>query len=403
MTIAVGIVCAIDEEFSALCRHISIDKRTTLAGKALAIGTKSDATIVIIKSGMGHINSAAATTLLITMFQPSALLFSGIAGSLNPELNIGDVLIGEQTFQAEAITHEQLRSTWTLPELIKPACPELVRLAYGITDTPYPIKKGVIVSSDLFPAPENFQSLFKEKNAQAIDMETAAFYQISNAFNVPCLCVRSFSNPVTNSQREDLDSKHIARSASNCSDFCFRIIDKLTHNKAPEQQESEANILIKKLALQPHPEGGYYRRTYQSDDSININTTQDKDKTRLAASAIYYLLKSNEYSAWHKLKSDETWFHHKGSTLTIHMINTNTGEYSKVLLGSDISDHCYLQYTVKKNTWFAVSVNAAKTYALTSCYVCPGFDFKDFELAQSKALIAKFPQHENLILQYAKQ
>jgi uncharacterized protein len=404
MSIEIGIVCAVDEEFSALCEKITIDERIRLGGKSIVFGSRDGVRVVIIKAGIGNINSALATTLIISKFQPKFMLFSGIAGSLNPKLAIGDVLIGNTAFQAEAITHEQLRAFWTMPDLIKPADPSLLALANSIVGTAYPVKTGVIVSSDIFPAPKDFESLFKDKHAQAIDMETAAFYQTCNELATPGLCIRSFSNPVTNSEHEDLEEHNVAISSSNCSDFCFRLIDLIKKNKlvvSDENYESPADLLISQLKLIPHPEGGHYKRTYQSTSLVGVKQSEYESLERHAGTAIYYLLKGREFSAWHRIKSDETWFHHQGGTVKIHMIDPSSGAYQSITLGTpETITAATPQYTVKKNTWFSVSVDDPSSYALCGCSVTPGFDFKDFTLADHDDLTAKFPEHEKIISRY---
>ncbi|MDF1654832.1 MAG: 5'-methylthioadenosine/S-adenosylhomocysteine nucleosidase [Coxiellaceae bacterium] len=230
-TVDIGIVCAVDEEYAALAKHLTNNENIIIGDKSITLGTFNNTSIAIIKSGIGNINSASATTLLYSTYAPHLMIFSGIAGSLNPALGIGDVLIGNAAFQAEANSHEQLRRTWDMPPLIKNANQHLIKLALSLADDcPYPVKEGVIVSSDTYPAPDDFQSLFEEQHAQAIDMETAGFYQTCNGFDIACLCIRSFSNPVTNSKKEDLHNDHIEKSATHSSDFCYRLIYELIDN-----------------------------------------------------------------------------------------------------------------------------------------------------------------------------
>jgi adenosylhomocysteine nucleosidase len=226
-----GLVCAIKEEFQSLISKITVQSKVEIGRKKVVLGHYNKRRIAIIHTGIGHINAAASTAALITQYNPASLLFSGIAGALNPCLNIGDVLIGKSCFQAEAITHEQLRSDWAIPALDKPADSMLLAMAealYG--ECPYQVRSGVIVSSDIFPAPKDCKALFQEKQADAIDMETAAFYHACHIFSKPCLSIRSFSNPVTGAEKEVLEAKNIATSSANATDFCFRLIDQCAQN-----------------------------------------------------------------------------------------------------------------------------------------------------------------------------
>jgi adenosylhomocysteine nucleosidase len=225
----VGIVCAVDEEFLALTCKLDSSHQNKLGDKNISTGTYNRLNIAIIQSGVGNINSAIATSALITCLNPKIMLFSGIAGALNPKCKVGDVLVGKSAFQAEAITHEQLRDSWNMPKLDKFADKNLLNIAESLYEKcRYNVKTGTIVSSDIYPAPKDFEQLFLAKNADAIDMETAAFYQACNTFIKPCLCIRSFSNTVTNSESEELQKEPISVSATNSSEFCFKLIQNLS-------------------------------------------------------------------------------------------------------------------------------------------------------------------------------
>nr|WP_321235653.1 cupin domain-containing protein [uncultured Psychroserpens sp.] len=155
--------------------------------------------------------------------------------------------------------------------------------------------------------------------------------------------------------------------------------------------------LIQKLELQPHPEGGYFKETYRSDDVISKTCLPDKFASeRNYCTGIYYLLKSGDFSAFHKINQDEMWHFYLGDAIELHMISEE-GVLTTVLIGNDILDGQVLQYVVPKNYWFAAKVIAPNSFALVGCTVAPGFDFKDFTLASRIALIEKFPQHSTII------
>lgn len=154
---------------------------------------------------------------------------------------------------------------------------------------------------------------------------------------------------------------------------------------------------IKKLNLQKHPEGGYYRENYRCQDIIN----QDKLLTRYndfrsASTAIYYLLLEDEFSAFHKLKSDEIFHFYSGSTLMVHIID-NEGEYHQLKLGNNPDEQEVLQLVIPHGCWFASHVNESKSYSLIGCTVSPGFDFADFTLGNRKELTTLYPHLINII------
>lgn len=151
--------------------------------------------------------------------------------------------------------------------------------------------------------------------------------------------------------------------------------------------------IINNLSLLRHPEGGWYREVYRSDEHILQHALPERfSGNRCFATSIYFLLESGEFSAFHKIHSDETWHFYKGSPLSIHMLD-KSGNYSHITLG----DGLHFQYTVPAGYWFAAEVQQDNSFALVGCSVSPGFDFADFELAQKSQLLQAFPKHESLI------
>lgn len=165
---------------------------------------------------------------------------------------------------------------------------------------------------------------------------------------------------------------------------------------------SRKERLIRALNLSPHPEGGYFRETYRSPMNLPVHQqTEAFDGPRAACTGIYYLLGAGDFSAFHRIKSDEMWHHYEGEALTIHQIFSD-GLYQAVTLGRDIGAGGRPQYVIPAGTWFAVTVDAdpeanPDAYTLAGCTVSPGFDFKDFEMAKGYMLKNAFPEHADLI------
>lgn len=164
---------------------------------------------------------------------------------------------------------------------------------------------------------------------------------------------------------------------------------------------NDPQFFISKLGLIPHREGGYYKESYQS-----VEMTSDQELTmnfegkRKLFTSIYFLLTSNDISHFHRLKSDELWYYHAGSALTIHMIEEN-GVYKEIKLGLNVEKGEVPQALVPKNTIFGSSVMDEDTFSLVGCMVSPGFEFRDFELFTQQELLLKYPQHKDVILKMA--
>ncbi|MCS7067208.1 MAG: cupin domain-containing protein [Meiothermus sp.] len=158
-----------------------------------------------------------------------------------------------------------------------------------------------------------------------------------------------------------------------------------------------AKFWVDYLGLAAHPEGGFYRQTYKADEAIAEPHLPHRYKgQRPFSTAIYFLLEHPDFSAFHRLTSDEVWHFYTGSSLTLWLISP-LGELSRLHLGPDPGQGQSFQQVVPAGYWFAASLDAPQTFALVGCTIAPGFDFADFELAQRAQLAQQFPQHRDLI------
>ena len=155
--------------------------------------------------------------------------------------------------------------------------------------------------------------------------------------------------------------------------------------------------IVERLGLQEHPEGGFYKETYRSNQTIET----DKNVYRNISTAIYFLLENENKSLFHRIKSDELWFFHQGEALEIVFIKE--GILNTIILGNNLENGEVIQATIPANTWFASRVKNLKGYSLVSCTVAPGFDFADFELAKREDLINEFPNLKETIEKFTKK
>ena len=123
---------------------------------------------------------------------------------------------------------------------------------------------------------------------------------------------------------------------------------------------SESESLIKKLHMVAHPEGGHFSESFR-DENNNV-------------SLIYYMLRKNEWSHWHRLTKNEILHFYKGDPLTIYTSKDGIN-FTSITVGSDNNFH----FVVEANSWFAM--RSTGEYSLIGCTVAPGFDYADFELA----------------------
>lgn len=154
-----------------------------------------------------------------------------------------------------------------------------------------------------------------------------------------------------------------------------------------------AEYYIKNLEMEKHIEGGYFKETFLSVDEVRSD--------KKLWSSIYFLLKTGEVSNFHRLKSDELWYHHDGEALTIYMISKE-GELITSQLGNNIEKGERPQVLVPKGYIFGSAMNN-DGYALVGCMVSPAFEYKDFELFEREYLLNLYPEHKKTILKLTRE
>lgn len=155
--------------------------------------------------------------------------------------------------------------------------------------------------------------------------------------------------------------------------------------------------LIKQFDLQRHPEGGWYNQTYKSHELISATALPERfNGDRAFSTAIYFLLERGDFSAFHRLKSDECWHFYAGDPLQIYIIEQN-GALKIITLGNDFQKGHKFQYIVPANCWFASRPAPGSNYCFVGCTVAPGFEFNDLELANADELSQLYPIHATII------
>ena len=134
---------------------------------------------------------------------------------------------------------------------------------------------------------------------------------------------------------------------------------------------NNSDEIIKKLQMIPHPEGGYFKESYRNE---NI-------------SLIYYILKKNEKSHWHRLTKNEILHFYNGDPLKL-LISKDGKNIEEIILNNKNNNDQIFHYIVKAGTWF--SMESQGEYTLIGCTVAPPFDYDDFELAPKNWKPEKF-------------
>lgn len=158
-----------------------------------------------------------------------------------------------------------------------------------------------------------------------------------------------------------------------------------------------AEYYIEKLNLNRHVEGGSFHETYRSELVLPTRVLGiDFKGSRNASTGIYFLLEYGQFSAFHRIASDEMWHFYDGNTLTIYEIEPD-GTLKKHKLGKDLDAGETFQCVIKAGNWFGSRCEVKGGFSLSGCTVAPGFDFADFELADRAQLCKTYPLHHQLI------
>jgi adenosylhomocysteine nucleosidase len=223
-----GILGAFDEEVAFLQSQVDSGRTVMVLGIPFIVGSLGGAEVVLAETGVGKVNAAMTTTLLIDHFAPAAVLFTGIAGSLSDSLMPGDIVVGERTAQHDlvVVTDEGrerfgvgnpvngkrnpvfISGDSTLIALADRAAGlvSLDTLTTSIGTRAPRVVRGTIVTGDAFVASSTEKRALREDlGADAVEMEGAAVAQVCYQHGVPCLVIRSISDHADAGASDDLE------------------------------------------------------------------------------------------------------------------------------------------------------------------------------------------------------
>ncbi|MFG1934249.1 5'-methylthioadenosine/adenosylhomocysteine nucleosidase [Mycobacterium sp. NPDC048908] len=204
----IGLICAIPQEIAHLRAVLSDPQSHAVAHTVFDTGTIDGHDVVVAGSGMGKVNAATVTTLLIDRFGCRTVVFSGVAGGLDPRLAIGDIVIADFVIQHDAgvLEHERLH---TYQPGHAPVINPIDRLGYPVDadlldrvkkclvgiSVPNQITYGTVLSGDQYLNCEaTRERLLSELGGCAVEMEGGAVAQVCEAFSIPWLVIRALSD-----------------------------------------------------------------------------------------------------------------------------------------------------------------------------------------------------------------
>ncbi|MCM2255196.1 MAG: 5'-methylthioadenosine/adenosylhomocysteine nucleosidase [Vicinamibacteria bacterium] len=215
----------------------------TVLGVPVVSGSLDGRPVVVAATGVGKVNAAMTTALLLERFTPAAVIFTGIAGALAPGLEPGDVVVGERLVQHDLVNHGEagpvlrgVRSPVDGSEnpIVLTSSPELLALAReavrlleatpGAADRRGPrVLFGTIATGDSFVGSRARQEQLRAQTAaDAIEMEGAAVAQVCRELRVPFLVIRALSDRAGAGARDEMQ-RNLARAAQNAARLALAV------------------------------------------------------------------------------------------------------------------------------------------------------------------------------------
>ena len=209
----IGIIGAMDKEVEELKASMDAVSVVEKAGMEFYNGILEGKGVVIVRSGVGKVNAAACTQLLIDKFNPDVIVNTGIAGSLDAKINIGDIVLSTDALEHDmdvtglgykkGIIPDQDVSIFVADEKIR----KIAKESCEKVNTDIAVFEGRVVSGDQFiSGREKKDEIKKEFDGLCTEMEGASIAHVSYLNNVPFLIIRAISDKADDSANEDYPS-----------------------------------------------------------------------------------------------------------------------------------------------------------------------------------------------------
>ncbi|MGV3488140.1 MAG: 5'-methylthioadenosine/S-adenosylhomocysteine nucleosidase [Tuberibacillus sp.] len=232
----IGIIGAMDEEVALLKQNMSQMKETEIAGTRFYEGKINEMAVVLLQSGIGKVNAAMGTALLIDRYQPDYVINTGSAGGFDPNLEVGDVVISTEVRHHDVDVTAFDYEYGQVPQLPAAFLPEpfLVEIAETAAKAGFGsarVEKGLIATGDSFLSDPERVSFIKGKfpSLKAGEMEAAAIAQVCHQFRVPFVIIRSLSDIAGKDANISFD-QFLETAAKNSAEFILYMVKELKNH-----------------------------------------------------------------------------------------------------------------------------------------------------------------------------
>ena len=228
----IAIIGAMEEEVVLLRNNIEQPTQEIIAGCEFTFGKMDGADVILLRSGIGKVNAAMSTTILLEKYMPDCIINTGSAGGFNPALNVGDAVISTEVRHHDVDVTAFGYEYGQVPQL--PAAfladEKLIAVAVAAAKeiNQFQVEKGLIVTGDSFmedPARVEFVRT-KFENLQAVEMEAAAIAQVAHLFRIPFVIIRSLSD-IAGKESEVSFDQFIDEAAQNSASLVMKMVASL--------------------------------------------------------------------------------------------------------------------------------------------------------------------------------
>ena len=229
----IGIIGAMEEEISNLKSHMQVEEVQTIAGMSFFKGAVKGIELVLVRSGIGKVNAAICTQILASVYGVDTVINTGIAGSLNADIDIGDIVVSTSLVQYDVDARNFGYKLGEIPRMNIvefPADKYLIDKTQSVFDSlnlGIKLYKGMVATGDKFVSEDSLKAeIISNFHAYCVEMEGAAIAQTAMLNNMACVVIRAISDKADNSANVDYRSFE-ARAIENMSKISLALVDSL--------------------------------------------------------------------------------------------------------------------------------------------------------------------------------
>ena len=229
----IGIIGAMEEEISNLKSHMQVEEVQTIAGMSFFKGAVKGIELVLVRSGIGKVNAGICTQILASVYGVDTVINTGIAGSLNADIDIGDIVVSTSLVQYDVDARNFGYKLGEIPRMNIvefPADKYLIDKTQSVFDSlnlGIKLYKGMVATGDKFVSEDSLKAeIISNFHAYCVEMEGAAIAQTAMLNNMACVVIRAISDKADNSANVDYRSFE-ARAIENMSKISLALVDSL--------------------------------------------------------------------------------------------------------------------------------------------------------------------------------